>query len=326
MTKRKYLKPLLSVLLAMIFSLSVMVSAVSAAEVSSCTSPQIGNVYSYQREGTNLVIQFGDNFTVDEDHYLNSNGAYFPFHAYMYPFMDFTKKNYMPVYAMYEVINNVWNTEYERYFTDDVILALSPDVRNGNIKSSEICCNGMAGSNYIRSTYSVDKNTVSVSNKLEYESGSTDFWKTTIKFDSKGNITSIKTRNGTYQFKYKKNVLSSVKRNGEDFMEYKLNSNGQFTRIDSYGGLPWIYCTYSYNKNGILTKTKFANHYDDSATVYHRDLTISYQTTNGGISSVSLKGKESDQDLNEGVTGEDCFKPENWTTRTHTINTVLNYQ
>lgn len=327
MTKRKHIIPLLSVLLAMIFSLSVLVSAVSAAEVTSCTSPQIGKVYSYQKEGSNLVIQFGDHFTVDQDHYLTSNGAYFPMHAYIYPFMDFSKKNYMPVYAMYEVIDNVWGIDYERYFTDDVILALSPDVQNGEITSSEICCNGMSGSNYIRSTYNVGKNTTSVSNDMETEEGTTDSWKTTIKFDSNRNITSIQTRNGKYQFKYKNNILSSIKRDGEPFMEYKLNKNGQITRIDAYGGLPWIFCEYSYNKNGILTKTKFANHYDDSGNIYHRDINISYQTTNDQISTISLKGNEMDEDVKEKlVVKNDYFNSKNWDKRTHTINTILNYQ
>ena len=317
---------IISTILALFLVCTTFISEASAAKLSMCSSPQVGDLFSYSNDDGQLNIQPANKYSFDTDGYVSGKSAYIPSHAYMYPFMDFSNPKYMPIYAMYEVVDSASSVNDGRYFLDDVILALSPDVKNSTITSANIISNSPYVSTSLQSNFKVGKNQVSASTTLTTDENYAGSWDTIIKFNSKGTITSIQTQGLTYKFNYKNGKLSSIKQDGKDFMEYTMNKQGQITKITAYGGLPVITCNFTYNANGILAKTKYENKYNDSAIHDNRTVTLAYNTVNGTINSVSYQGKETDEELKDDVYGEAAFDQKNWDKRNHTIEMTIQYQ
>ncbi|MGN0405588.1 MAG: hypothetical protein ACI4F1_10225 [Bariatricus sp.] len=189
---------------------------------------------------------------------------------YIYPFFDMSDKKLMPVYAIYEL-------QYD-CFSEGIILAISPQVRKGSVRSIAVPHKDYDGTiSTIHYTFTVTKNKITVEGGNNTES---------IQFNIDGYVTSITSPFSNIKFAFNNNILSKIDFRDTYVLEQDINSDGEITHIQTGGVGYSCNASYKYDPNGILKECVFAGGGGNSSGGCSISNDKTYQVQNGVLAGI----------------------------------------
>lgn len=216
---------------------------------------------------------------------------------YLMPFRDFSNGKLAPVYVFYDA--------HFDYVDEGAVLALSPQVRSGKVKSADVTLYDW-GEDSTPVPYTthyqffIQGLTIQVTSRSEVD---TENQTETIQMNPDGTVAALESYGGQLTFTYSNGILKNVQSDGIIIQDLKINEKGQITSLSSSGGMMGVQLSASYDRKGLLKEESYEMSGGDSATNYREQYDTLILTKGGQISSVAYKGSYQSSILEDAEVG-----------------------